>query len=208
MKLPTPYIEKSDWTLVGPMGPHLPRAFMERPVLAVDGGANFTSQVDLWIGDADSGSAPKDAVHVFTHPMDKKHSDFALALALFEKGRPFKMHLWGFLGGRRDHELFNFGEARNFLESRPGSHLIFYDLNGAPRIEFFGAGDWSISHQGLFSLGTLTPVKLGLSGECRWPIDQGTLVAPLSSFGLSNEATGKLRLINEGAVFLHWTERI
>jgi thiamine pyrophosphokinase len=172
----------------------------------VDGGAKFAPGADIWVGDADSYFEEVISPHAFRLSLQKDSSDLALALTLFKNYLRFKLHLWGFLGGRSDHELFNLGEVSRFLESRPESQVYFYDHQGNIRFHFLGQGHWKFDHQGFFSLGTMKKTQVTLKGQCQYLIEQPQTLMPLSSYGLSNQAYGGVQIANEGPVFIYFPE--
>lgn len=206
MMLPSSLTDKTEWTFVGPMGPEVPLHLTELPVIGIDGGAHHLENLDIWVGDADSYKEEIQSEHVFRHPIEKDHSDLTLALSLFSEPRRYKFHFWGFLGGRRDHELFNIGEALTFLEEHSESQIIFYGEDGKVYFQLVGTGHWKFEHLGLFSLGTLKNTIVKLLGNCHYPIKKATQLKPLSSFGLSNIGHGEIVLENEGPVFLYFPE--
>lgn len=206
MSLPSTLKMNTEWVFVGPMGPELPAHLENLPVLAVDGGAHFTARLDVWVGDGDSYQKEIVCPYIFRHPIEKASSDFSLALELFDEPRLYKFHLWGFLGGRRDHELFNLGEGLSFLDKHHECQVLFYGEDGKVYFHLVGHGLWKFNHLGLFSLGSLKNTLVKLTGECHYPIKKFQRLAPLSSFGLSNEATGEMILETEGSVFLYFPE--
>lgn len=206
MILPSTLQSKAEWTFVGPMGPAVPEALLAHPVMGVDGGAHFSSRIDLWVGDADSLMGTVNSPYKYEHPREKAQSDLALAFAFFTEHLLYKFHLWGFLGGRRDHELFNLGEAMHFLEEHPEAHIIFYDERGLETFHLLGAGLWKFHHIGPFSLGSLKKVAVKLTGNCQYPIPRFRNLLPLSSFGLSNVGAGEVVIESEGPVFVHFPE--
>ena len=153
MMLPSNLKNKSEWVFVGPMGPELSNEFENYPLICVDGGANFTKKMDIWVGDADSYDGAARTEFHFKFSQDKDQSDLALALNLFKERQNYTFHFWGFLGGRRDHELFNIGEALNFLEDKGQSTIIFYGQDGKVYYELLSTGKWKFNHVGLFQLG-------------------------------------------------------
>ncbi len=178
--------------LVGPLA----EAGLElsEPVIFVDGGARLRRGAEgIAVGDGDSFSGELD------HLLDtaKDFSDLAFALSLVPEGFN-EIELHGFLGGRRDHELLNLGECHHFLTRRTQSTRLRLDNT----LEAFSAGHWRFHRQGLFSLVTFAPALVALSGDCRYPIPPGTTVQPVSSFGLSNEGHGEIRLEADGPVFI------
>lgn len=206
MKLPSSLSHKTEWVLLGPMGPLLPRFLSDLPLLGVDGGAHFTEEMDVWVGDADSFSGKINSPHIFRHPTGKDESDLALALRFFDEPRHYKLHLWGFLGGRKDHELFNLGEAMAFLNANHENQILFYDARGKIIFHAVGTGHWKFTHVGIFSLGTLKKTEVKLTGSCLYPISTPTYIEPLSSLGLSNQGQGEMTLETEGPVFICFPE--
>lgn len=206
MKLPTSLTHKTEWVLVGPMGPQILPSFLSYSLLGVDGGANFILKMDAWIGDHDSLTEDPNAEHIFKFSPLKDRSDLGLALDLFTSQSPYKLHLWGFLGGRKDHELFNLGEVSAFLEKKPKSEAYFYNQKGKVTFHFLSQGEWELTHQGIFSLGALKNTSLSMKGECHYPISEETMIGPLSSFGLSNEAHGTFKIKTSGPIFLYFPE--
>lgn len=206
MVLPSTLSHRSEWVILGPMGPQLPQSFHTLPVLAVDGGARFHGELEVWVGDADSYQEEIKAKHIFRHKVDKDHSDLALSLSLFVEPRHYKLHFWGFLGGRIDHELMNLGESMRFLENNPESQILFYDETGKVLVHALGAGIWKFHHVGPFSVGTLKKTSVKLTGACQYQIRNRETLDPLSSFGLSNQGKGEIQLEADGAVFVIFPE--
>jgi thiamine pyrophosphokinase len=206
MELPFHLKSSSVWTFVGPMGPSLPEKFVTHSLLGVDGGARFSPHLDIWVGDSDSYQEVVSCQHRFLFPSEKSQSDLALAYELFSEARPYQFHLWGCLGGRKDHELINFGTSLHFLKKHPGSEILFYDSKGQLSCRLVGKGLWQFDHQGTFSLLCLETVRASLSGDCKYPLIEKTPFAPLSSLGLSNYASGKVELNCEGPMQLIFSE--
>lgn len=206
MILPSTLTNNTEWTFVGPMGPVVPETLLKHPLIAVDGGAHHSPRLDIWVGDADSYTEKVNCNHQYKHPVDKNQSDLALALSFFGENLLYKFHFWGFLGGRRDHEMFNLGEALTYLENHPESQIIFYGADGKISFHLLGAGDWKFQHTGLYSLGTLKKVTVKMTGECKYPIPRSTFVYPLSSLGLSNVGEGTIVLKVDGPIFIYYPE--
>ncbi len=206
MKLPKELRHKTEWVVVGPMGPELPAKYSSFPIIAVDGGANWTSKMDAWVGDSDSyTSAPASAV-IFNLKQEKDESDFSCALKLFDRQVNYTFHLWGFSGGRKDHELFVWGEILSFLDQHPESKFILYDKNDRIEGHFLGSGHWRFIHKGSFSLISMRKIRVKLTGDVKYPIRKESWLPALSSWGLSNEGSGEIVLENEGAAFLYYPE--
>jgi thiamine pyrophosphokinase len=208
MRLPNNLSLTKEWTLVGPLGPQVPDKLLSHPLLAVDGGSAFCPRIDVWVGDRDSSHKKIDCDHQFEFSPQKDLSDFALALKLFHQLPSITLHLWGFLGGRRDHEMMNFGEICHFLSLNPSSQAIFYNAQSEDTINCLGQGQWLFNHSGLFSLASLRPVHVTLTGQCQYQITEKTQLSPLSSLGLSNIANGEFTLTNDGPVLLYLLESL
>ncbi len=206
MALPADLKGSVDWTIVGPLGPRVPEFLLSYSRLGVDGGADFCDELDLWVGDSDSCAELPACRHLVRHSPEKDLSDLALALALFTEDAAYRFHLWGFLGGRRDHELFNLGEVHRFLKGKARAEVSIYDGRGELRFRFFGSGRRTFTHRGTFSLGTLEATPVTLEGQCRYHIPEGTVLSPLSSFGLSNAASGTFEVRCQGPCFIYFTE--
>ena len=188
------------------MGPAIPEFLSNLPLLGVDGGAHHSEKLDVWVGDADSFNKEIHSSHIFRHKIEKDQSDLALAFDLFSGPCRYKIHMWGFMGGRKDHELFNLGEASKFLENHQESQILFYNHQGKILFHLVGSGLWKFTQVGLFSLGTLKKTTVKLTGQCHYPIKKSQILEPLSSLGLSNIGKGEIILEAEGPVFLYFPE--
>jgi thiamine pyrophosphokinase len=206
MKLPASLTSSSEWTIVGPMGPEVPQNLLTHSLLGVDGGAHFCSKMDVWVGDGDSYKKNVKCDNIFPFSPQKSISDFALALTLFEASGPMILHCWGFLGGRMDHEILNFGAALNFLEKSPSSQVIFYQKNGKMALKCLGNGEWPFNHHGTFSLACIKNAKVKILGSCLYPLEKDTVLEPLASLGLSNVGQGQFTLFNQGPVMIFFPE--
>ena len=101
-----------------------------------------------------------------------------------------------------DHELLNLGAILNFLEKSPGSEVFFYQKNGKMELKCLGNGEWTFNHHGTFSLACIKNAKVKILGSCLYPLEKETMLEPLSSLGLSNEAQGQFTLFNQGPVMI------
>jgi thiamine pyrophosphokinase len=206
MKLPIEFVNTQEWTLVGPMGPRLTDFLAKNPILCVDGGADFTAKMDIWVGDGDSAINVFDSPNIFKFAPQKSESDLALALSLVSQASPRTLHLWGFVGGRKDHELLNLGEVMHYLENKTHTEVIFYDGDQRPVYRAIASGDWAFPHTGTFSVASIKPVKLKILGHVSYPLPTFTELAPLCSLGLSNSAEGEIQIINDGPVLVIFPE--
>ena len=176
---------KNKVLLVGPMAIQPPPEF--GPTLFVDGGTKWqepSSNPQLSLGDGDSGSRNLDLMF----SAKKDASDLSLALDLLPY-QSLKIWLWGFLGGEKAHELANFGKVAHWLDGRPSSAALFdYQLF------IVAAGSWRFTLHGEFSLISFVSNRVTITGACEFPLTTETPVAPLSSFGISNKASGVIQL--------------
>lgn len=183
-------------TLVGPFCENT-QAITE-PVIFVDSGARLRKSGEgISVGDGDSFIGTMD---VRLNP-DKDFSDLAFVLQNIPQAfRTVK--LLGFLGGRRDHELFNIGEAHHFLRSRKYPTSIKFDND----IVGYSSGQWCLERIGGFSVSVVEETRVGIIGDCRYPCPQTTRFMPLSSLGLSNVGSGTLCIKCAGPVFILFEE--
>ncbi len=192
----------TELALVGPMGPDIVHPLSILPQIAVDGGEEYAHAPFLWIGDGDSlNKKPQTAQVVELNPK-KNISDLGHAFSLLSHHQVEKIHLWGFLGGRKDHELFNLGEGALFLKSRQQTELHYYIDKLSPEISYYSKGEWSFEFNSEFSLGLIDPCHIAVLGEIDYPINRPTYISPLSSFGLSNRANGRFFIEASGPFFL------
>lgn len=176
--------------LVGPMLGR--KAEKLKPQVAVDGGIAYAVAPVLWVGDGDSAAVPKNVPTFTKHNQDE--TDLRFCLNGLRGWKWTELHLAGFLGGRRDHELANFGEIHAELKERPGfRRAVFYDGQMVPRIFFYPAGSHAISINGLFSVLTLEPSSVSVAGSCEFTAKKLPL-APLSGLGVSNRGSGEVRI--------------
>ena len=183
--------------LVGPM--YDGEAQFTAPTLFVDGGTIFRGQHEgLSVGDGDSFSGSLDEC---LNP-HKDYSDLAYVLASLPT-HFHKVTLSGFLGGRRDHELANLGEASCFLKHRHQATRIQFGM----AICGFSPGDWQLEIHEPFSLMCLETAKLTLTGDCAYQLTEQTQIGLLCSHGLSNTGTGSITLKTDAPVFIIYSDR-
>lgn len=176
--------------LVGPLCEQKPLS--TGAAIFVDGGCKWFREPGISVGDGDSWPEP---LQVQLNP-EKHVSDLGFVLrSLPDSVRLLEM--LGFLGGDRDHELFNLGEVQRFLEARRGrcAHL---DTN----VLGFSQGNWQLEHEGEFSLLSLGETSLSLVGDVKYPLPESTPLSALDSRGLSNVADGMISIQCSGALFV------
>ncbi len=164
------------------------------PVIFVDGGSiRREGNEGICVGDGDSSTIPMD----MQLDPQKDFSDLSFALDLLPEGVK-EVTLDGFLGGRRDHELFNLGEVFHFLCRRDSPCAVFFDRE----IAAVTKGRWRLAIDGLFSLMAVEKSCVNLSGDCEYQINPSQEVTPLSSFGLSNIANGEISIETNNPIFV------
>jgi len=163
------------------------------PQIAVDGGVDYALAPILWAGDGDSGAGRK--ADVVKDNQDE--TDLRFCLNGVRGWRWRQLHLFGFLGGRRDHELANFGEVQaELLERKNFESAVFYDDAREVALRFFSAGTNAVNLAGSFSVLVLAPATISVSGDCEYQV-QGAQLAPLSGRGVSNRAHGTVQVTGD-----------
>jgi thiamine pyrophosphokinase len=188
-------------TLVGPMLQSHPQR-IDHPFIYVDRGSHFREAIrksaksgyfDISVGDGDSANAPLE----INLPGDKDYSDLKFALSLLPRTIK-RVNLCGFLGGRRDHEILNFGEVQNsLLGPLPDTLFSFEEV-------VFGKnnGPLKINIKGIFSLVVFQKTEVKLEGKCRYKLPKFREILPMSSHGLSNLGDGEVIIEAKGPFFL------
>jgi len=195
MKIPEEIFDHNIWTFVGPMGPRLQNSeLLSHPIILVDGGAHHCQKGLIWIGDSDSNQLNVEVDFFIELNPNKDFSDLKAAFDLFPANSSLELHLWGFLGGRNDHQLINLGESHHFLIQHPQSKIFFYDEFGMLRMIFTSNGTLNLNHQGIFSLVSLESAEIQIIGNCDYELTIPTPLLPLSSRGLSNFAHGPVKI--------------
>jgi thiamine pyrophosphokinase len=188
--------------LVGPLLKNSEVEFIPKsPLLLVDGGLDMALKHRLLgdrsyfsVGDGDSSTASLDEII----PIEKDYSDLAYALHLLPNSVQ-KVELFGFLGGRSDHELCNFGEVFHYLKKKNIPSLVKIGLE----VIALSAGDWKFTKDGSFSLISFQKLEVRLTGEASYLLRDWTTIEAFSSHGLSNEGLGDINLQIKSPVFLY-----
>ena len=176
------------------------------PLLFIDGGINhlglFPSSENesfqyFSIGDGDSTKQPLN----LTLSQEKDFSDLSYALNILPETIE-DIFLFGFLGGREDHLLANFGEIHQLISLK--SHIQQLWIDG--RIQCLPAGSSTFDASGTFSLLSLTSNKITLTGKCRYQAKEVINLKPLSSRSISNIGDGKVHLNNETTIFVFFNK--
>ena len=165
------------------------------PYLLVDGGSVVAPKLKgklYWcIGDGDSS---KNKMDLKLNPI-KDFSDLKFALDCLPKSISI-VHMKGFLGGRKDHELINFGEVHSFLKKRKSTAVHF-----SSKIKGYSAGDYQLNLKCTFSVIVFEKVRLSLKGDLQYPM-VAKEIAPLSSLTLSNHGFGLVKIVSRGPFFI------
>ena len=192
------YAAQKSVSIVGPL--YDGETSFHDPVIYVDGGTQFRRQREgLAVGDGDSHNGVLDEK---LNPI-KDYSDLAYVLASLPAYFN-EICLNGFLGGRRDHEWANLGEAHAFLKQRHSATQLHF----GSRISGFSSGRWQLEVNEPFSLLCLETAKVKLVGECRYQLKQETRLESLCSHGLSNVGHGAITLKMDKPVFIIYPERV
>jgi thiamine pyrophosphokinase len=194
-------IHTSEVTLVGPLVKKFPKT-INHPFIYVDRGTNFRGNLrkmakkgylDISVGDGDSSNFPMD----FNLPEEKDYSDLKFALDLIPPNVE-KINLWGFLGGRRDHEIINFGEVNNWLLKSKNNVVFLFEKKVLAKSK----GTLTLNIKGIFSLVVFQKTKIKLKGKCHYKLPKYKEISPLSSQGLSNLGDGEVTIEANGPFFL------
>jgi len=162
------------------------------PQVAIDGGGAFAVEPVLWTGDGDSGHIPN-SIPVFLKT-NQDMTDLRFCLEGIRVWDWKELHLFGFLGARKDHELANFGEIYAEFKNRPQfSRAVFYNVQDRPQVYFFQAGETRVTLQGIFSVFVMEVGEISLKGKCRFQADK-LFLPPFSGRGLSNEGFGEVEI--------------
>lgn len=139
------------------------------------------------VGDGDSSKKQMTITKI-----DQNLSDLSFFLKTFSRQNNIGRFVFaGFLGGRVDHEVVNFGEMILYIKSwkkkSPLPRLCFED-----KVEFLAAGRHEFWIDGIFSVASLEDNHIKVSGECAYQAKKWLKIGPLSSRGLSNQGQGKV----------------
>lgn len=179
---------KNTINIIGPMR-SATTEFVE-PNIFVDGGAALRSaNSGFSLGDNDSFDGKLDEIL----PTEKHYSDFAYALSHCQGFKT--LNLFGFLGGRKDHEIINLGEVHHFLK-QSHSHVNFEN-----QIMAFSHGTWDLNHSGTFSIFCFESTLISIKGNVHYKLEDSRL-KPFSSHGLSNIGQGRFSIKSDNPFFI------
>ncbi|MFG1492841.1 hypothetical protein [Halobacteriovorax sp. ZH4_bin.1] len=184
--------------IIGPMALKLPY-IIDSPIIYVDGGLNHRPSDDhpyLSVGDDDSNQT-NDSLDI-TLDENKDFSDLTFALTLIPDNIT-EINLFGFLGGRLDHQMVTLGSIHHFLKERKSQTICNFER----KLLACSSGDFSFTHKGTFSLLSLEKQELQISGACDFPLNTQKKVKTLSCLTLSNKASGEVHINSELPVFIY-----
>lgn len=188
--------------LIGPLATSTPPAqlLQASAVMCIDGGIDMMdpSEIHYSIGDGDSAKNGRTLDEQL--PVGKDTSDLAMGLQHLPAGLK-TIHLWGFWGGRFDHQLCNLGEIQQFLQTHT-AQIFLHNPEGAPMLAL-PQGEHSLDLIGTFTLLSLQTCHFTIGGECRYPLATPTRVLPLSAHTLSNIGAGKVTITCDHAFFCY-----
>ena len=151
---------------------------------------------DFGLGDGDSSSSKLD---ILLSP-EKDFSDLSYGLSLLPQNLQ-TLYLRGFLGGRKDHEIINLGEVHSALLKTIPHALVSLDDKIIAK-----SGHLEIKFCGTFSLVVIEEIKVKITGNCKYPLNEFTNLKPLSSRGLSNISHGRIKIEAFGPFFIFFSE--
>jgi len=174
------------------------------PQIAVDGGDQFAFAPELLMGDGDSSLInPKPANWITKTSIDETDLGFCLNfLTSHTKTASWReLHLFGFLGMRRDHEYAVIGELAQALKKRPHRSVasLYHEELGL-EFSMHSPGEHEFEYQGLFSVLPAEQSRMSMKGQCVYPLKDHELM-PFSGHGISNEGKGVFTIQSSG-VFL------
>lgn len=183
--------------LIGPLCKDISLINPLCPSVLVDGGAKWRDFFKNSISVGDGDSLRNDAFLDFDYPYptEKDETDLSLALKhLVEHFEFDEIMAYGLSGERLDHELANFFEIMRFMEHFRNKSL--HIIGDSLVCSVYSPGEYEFFHQGVFSLFTFKKGKIKLTGDVKYPIENQKTADKLvlSGLGLSNFATGKIKL--------------
>lgn len=175
-------------------------------LIFIDGGSHFLPEfkshndkiAPFIVGDGDSS-------HQNQHfdlklPTKKDQTDLEVGLSLMPS-HYFELQLWGFLGGRLDHELANYGAVAHFLSERQHTQIVFFDQKQM----LLSSGNHQLNFKGPFSLLALAETQLHLEGQIEFATEEAITLEPFVGRGLSNASLGPFEVFTSHPLLL-WRE--
>ncbi|MFG1501280.1 hypothetical protein ABMA70_13820 [Halobacteriovorax sp. XZX-3] len=188
--------------IIGPMALTLPY-IINSPIIYVDGGLNHRPSDDhpyLSVGDNDSNTT-SDNLDI-TLDENKDFSDLTYALTLIPDNIT-EIKLFGFLGGRLDHQMVTLGSIHHFLKERKHQTRCHFEK----KIIANSSGNFSFTHEGIFSILSLEEQEITISGACDYPLNGDKGVKTLSCLTLSNKAYGEVHITSKHPIFVYLLDK-
>ena len=156
----------------------------KEPIVFVDGGSKHYNGIGFKVGDGDSSISEMDE----KLDSQKDYSDLAYTLGSIPDHYS-ELSTQGFLGGRKDHELINWGEFFYFLNKNKNIDTISLENN----IILYSPGSYSFDIKKPFSLINSLPGKIKITGDCDYQYDDYCHYSYSSQF-LSNSGNGEINI--------------
>ena len=175
------------------------------PQIALDGGIKYAPRPDLWVGDGDSAGVVHPDIPYFAK-LNQDETDFQFCLQQIHSWAWSELHIFGMLGGRRDHEWANLGAVYSAAKYKAGFRkAIFYGSCFESEFYILPKGETKIQIEGLFSLLAFEPAVVTLSGQCQYPANKIEL-EPFSGRGISNLGFGLINVESNVPMLIYLTE--
>ena len=195
-KRPEEYLQKlsqmDSVLLIGPMNFDYSEVKSDW-VIFVDGGSKHHSHLKpdgFFVGDGDSST---EKMHLKL-PENKDVSDLGYVLQNLPKTLK-EVQLWGFLGGRIDHQLAVFGELNKVILLGNLKKICVEN-----KMSLFPAGSHEFETHQSFSLMTFKEQKILIEGKADYCGDN--LFTPFSSLGISNKGSGVVKISSSAPVLV------
>ncbi|MDO9181446.1 MAG: hypothetical protein Q7U04_03515 [Bacteriovorax sp.] len=188
------------------------KQFSPTLIILVDGGTNHLVHLSkkaklvpiVSVGDGDSSKKHMPRLDILL-PVQKDFSDLAFVISaiLLKKNNFTAINLMGFINfhqieQRYDHLLFNIGIVQQL------SSKLNFKILMDQRLLFLPAKASTFDYKGLFSVISLTPNNLKLTGKVQYQLKTKTKLAALSSLGLSNIGLGKIDIEVQKSVIIYF----
>lgn len=169
--------------LIGPLFNGGPFVFSE-PLVYVDGGRDRWHQDGFCVGDGDSVLRQEVIDDILD--TEKDFSDLEYVLRHIPSGLS-KIRAFGFLGGRKDHELSNLGSFFKLAKRQK------VEVTLSEKMSLFSPGAYKFDFKGGFSILPYEKGFLKIQGDCKY-LFEGVVDSAFSSQFISNKALGAFRL--------------
>ncbi len=190
--------EEENLNIIGPL--NFESEIDNLATIFVDGGLRHKKSISslsatISIGDGDSVTNPEDID--IKLDKEKDFNDFSSALTMVPASIKH-INLYGLIGERLDHQLTTFGELHYYLKGCKNQVTCNFD----DKVLVFSQGQFCFTYHSNFTVIAFEEVEITIKGECKYPIDKATKIKPLSSYTLSNEATGKVSITSNAPTFI------